>query len=100
MISVLMSCYNSEKWVHKSIDSIIKQTFKDWELIIINDGSTDNTRKILESYSATDRRIKVYNKENSGLTDSLNFGLNKCNGSLIARIDADDRALPERLKFQ
>ena len=100
MISVLMSCYNSEKWVHKSIDSIIEQTFKDWELIIINDGSTDNTRKILESYSATDRRIKVYNKENSGLTDSLNFGLNKCNGSLIARIDADDIALPERLKLQ
>ena len=72
MISVLMCVYNAENWVQKSIESVIAQDFNNWEFIIVNDGSTDNTEKIIKSYSIKDNKIKIYNKENTGLTKSLN----------------------------
>ena len=99
-ITVLMSVFNGERWLAESLRSILNQTFTDFEFIIINDGSTDGTLKILEKHANQDSRIKLYDKENSGLTDSLNFGISKAKGKWIARIDADDIAHHERLKDQ
>lgn len=96
-ITVLMSVYNGEKYIKEAIDSILFQTFKDFEFLIINDGSTDRTAEIIRSYS--DPRIKIHkNKENFGLTKSLNIGLKLARGEYIARQDADDVSIPERLE--
>jgi len=96
-VTVLMSVYNGEKYLKEAIDSILGQTFKDFEFIIINDGSTDKTREILESYN--DPRIKlINNKKNIGLTKSLNKGLRLARGEYIARQDSDDFSMPERLE--
>ena len=96
-VTVLMSVYNGEKYLQEAIDSILRQTFKDFEFLIINDGSTDKTGEILESYN--NPRIKIINNEkNIGLTKSLNKGLRLARGEYIARQDADDISMPERLE--
>ena len=98
-ISVVMSVYNGEKWLNEAVDSIINQTFKDFEFIIINDGSNDQTYTILNSYN--DKRLRIINHEsNRGLITRLNEGLDQSNGEYIARMDADDISLPERFKIQ
>ncbi len=99
-ITVLMSCYNAVSFVEEAIESILAQTYKKFEFLIIDDGSTDETYSILEKYQKTDSRIRVIKKENSGLTNSLNLGLKESKGKWIARLDADDIALPERLELQ
>ncbi len=99
-ISVVMSVYNSEQWLKESIYSIINQTFKDFEFIIINDGSTDKSESIITSFANQDQRIKFFNQSNSGLTKSLNKAISISRGKYIARIDADDISLPDRLKKQ
>ena len=99
-ISVLMSCYNSEKTVQKSIESIISQSFQDYELIIIDDGSNDGTEEILNKYEK-EEKIKIFtNKKNIGLTKSLNTLIKISNGKYIARQDADDISLPQRFEKQ
>lgn len=96
-VTVLMSVYNGEKYLHDAIDSILDQTFKDFEFLIINDGSRDRTAEILQSYH--DPRIKIINNQkNLGLTKSLNIGIKRARGEYIARQDADDISLPERLE--
>ena len=98
-ITVLMSVYNGEKHLHEAIDSILNQTCKDFEFLIINDGSTDRTAHILQNYN--DPRIKIINnEENMGLVKSLNKGLSMARGEYIARMDADDISLPERIAKQ
>ncbi len=98
-VSVIMSVYNGEKYLCKAIDSILDQTFKDFEFLIINDGSTDRTSEILQSYH--DSRMKIINNvENIGLTKSLNKGLKIARGEYIARMDADDVSLLTRLEKQ
>ncbi len=98
-ISVLMASYNEGKYLKEAIDSILNQTFKDFELIIINDGSSDNTSEILSIYA--DERIKIISNEvNIGLIGSLNKGLKECRGEFIARFDADDISEPTRLEEQ
>ncbi len=100
-ITVLMSVYNGELYLRESIDSILRQTYTDFEFIIINDGSTDSTQLIIDKYAAKDKRIiKIQNTERIHLTKSLNLGLKKAKGEYIARQDADDISLPERLQFQ
>ena len=96
-VTVLMSVYNGDKYLNEAIDSILGQTFKDFEFLIINDGSTDKTGEIFESYN--DSRIKIINNDkNIGLTKSLNKGLMLARGEYIARQDADDISMPERLE--
>jgi glycosyltransferase involved in cell wall biosynthesis len=95
-ISVVMSVYNSEKYLAESIESILNQTFTDFEFIIINDGSIDNSLAIIESYMAKDDRIVLISRENKGLAASLNEGIAIAKGKYIARMDADDISLPER----
>ncbi|MDD4156759.1 MAG: glycosyltransferase family 2 protein [Candidatus Cloacimonetes bacterium] len=96
-----MSVYNSENFLVETIESILNQTFRDFEFIIINDCSTDNSLQIIKEYSKKDGRIiLINNKINLGLTKSLNIGIKKAKGKYIARIDGDDIALRERLKIQ
>ncbi|WP_440956349.1 glycosyltransferase family 2 protein [Methanosarcina sp. Mfa9] len=100
-ISIIMSVYNGENYLDESIQSILTQTFRDFEFIIINDCSTDNSLHIIEEYLEKDDRIfLINNKVNLGLTKSLNLGIKRAKGKYIARIDADDIALLERLKIQ
>lgn len=100
-VSVIMSVFNEEDCVGDTIDSVLNQTFGDFEFIIINDGSTDGTRKILEHYARKDGRIKILvNKENMGAARSSNKGVENSRGGYIARIDAADICHPSRLKKQ
>src|SRR4030042_1971241 len=95
-----MSVYNGEKYLKEAVESILNQTFRDFEFIIINDGSTDGTGAILASYQQKDARIRIYNQENQGLIASLNRGCQLARGEYIARMDADDISLPQRLQRQ
>ena len=100
-ISVIMSVYNGETYLKEAIESVINQTFKNWELIVINDCSTDSTAQILEELSSRDERIKVHpNEVNLKLPTSLNKAISLCEGKYIARMDADDICLPQRLEKQ
>lgn len=98
-VTVLMPVYNSERYLRKSIESILGQTFTDFEFLIINDGSTDNSARIIQSYS--DPRICFVNNDtNLGVTVTLNKGLVNAQGEYVARMDADDISRPERLALQ
>ena len=99
-ISVVMSCYNNEEYVAEAIDSVLSQTYKDFELVLIDDGSTDNSLRILKKYAYSDKRINLIEKNHSGLTSSLNIGLHQAIGEWVARLDSDDLALPDRLEQQ
>jgi len=99
-ISVIMPVYNQGKFLKQSIDSILNQTFKDFELIIINDGSSDQTSEILKQYVKKDLRVKVFSQKNQGCTKSLNYGIKQARGEYIARQDADDISLPKRFEKQ
>ena len=93
-----MPVRNAEGFVYESVQSILSQTYKDFEFIIIDDGSTDKTFEILESID--DDRIKLYKRENKGLIEQLNFGLKEAKGEFVARMDADDIVSPEKLELQ
>ena len=97
-VTVLMPAYNAENYIAEAIDSVLKQSFTDFELLIINDGSTDNTEQIIQSF--TDPRIIVINQANQGIAAALNTGLSKAKAQYIARFDADDICFPERLQQQ
>jgi len=99
-ISVLMTIYNQEKYISESVNSILNQTFSDFEFIIINDGSTDNSLQIIKKFSQLDKRIKFFSKSNTGVTHSLNYGLKKCQANWIARMDSDDISDLDRFKIQ
>ena len=100
-ISVLMAVYNGESYLRQAVESILKQTFREFEFIIIDDGSSDSTWEILTEYAERDQRIMlVQNKENIGLTKSLNKGLALAQGEYVARQDADDVSLLERFEKQ
>lgn len=95
-ISVLMSCFNSAEFLDEAIISILMQDYTNFEFIIIDDGSTDNTLKIITEYSKNDSRIKVVSQQNMGLTKSLNKAIDLATGEFIARMDADDISLAFR----
>ena len=99
-ITVLLCVFNGERWIKDAVNSILNQTFQEFEFIIVNDGSTDNTKQILENYQNQNSKIRLINQNNIGLTASLNYGLTIAKGKWIARIDSDDIALPERLEKQ
>jgi len=99
LVSVLIPCYNVEKYVEESIDSILNQTYTQLEIIAINDCSTDRTGEKLRSLAEKDHRISIVdNSENLKLIKTLNKGIKLCNGEYIARMDADDIALPTRIE--
>jgi GT2 family glycosyltransferase len=99
-VSVLMSVYNSARYLPQAVESILRQTFRDFEFIIIDDGSTDGSRETVERYAASDARIRLTSRANTGLTRALNEGLSQCRGEFVARMDGDDIALPTRFARQ
>lgn len=99
LVSVVLPVYNSEKYLLEAVESILKQTFGDFELIIVDDGSTDNSANILDNIEDP-RIIRLRNEKNSGLVVSLNRGIGIASGKYIARMDADDISLPNRLEKQ
>jgi glycosyltransferase involved in cell wall biosynthesis len=100
-VSIVMSVYNGDRYLKEAVESILNQTFSDFEFIIVDDASTDKTWEILRSYAGIDSRIVLLrNQENSGISRSLNRGLVATKGLYIARQDADDISMPERIEVQ
>lgn len=100
IISVIMPVYNGGNFLSDAISSILEQSFTEFEFIIINDGSLDDSQKIVEHFAKADSRIRFINRENRGLVASLNEAIELSEGEFIARMDADDIALPQRLEKQ
>ena len=99
-ISVVLPVYNAERYLREAVDSILAQTFTDFELILINDGSNDGSGDICRAYSERDHRIVLIDRPNGGLVSALNDGIAKARAPLIARMDADDISMPERFACQ
>src|SRR5476651_2363164 len=97
-ITVLMPAYNAERFIGEAIASVLQQTYTDFELVIVNDGSTDSTFDIITTFN--DPRIVVVNQENMGVAAALNTGLKHAKGTYIARFDADDVCYSQRLEKQ
>lgn len=90
LISIIIPVYNVEKYIGKCIDSLIKQKYDNLEIILIDDGSSDNSGEICDKYAKKDKRIKVIHKKNSGQADSRNIGISKASGKYIGFVDSDD----------
>lgn len=90
MISVILPVYNVENYLQYAMDSLKKQTYKNFEIILVNDGSTDNSGKLCDKYSEKYSNVKVFHKENGGLSDARNFGVKKAKGEFITFLDPDD----------
>lgn len=95
----LVPVYNAEKYLQKCLDSILEQTYKNLEIIIINDGSTDNSGQICQEYEKQDDRIIYIEKENSGVSDTRNAGMNRMTGPYVTFVDSDDWLEPNYVKF-
>lgn len=95
MISVIVPIYNVEKYIRRCVDSIVSQTYKDLEIILVDDGSPDGCPQICDEYAAKDSRIKVIHKKNGGLSDARNTGIEIAKGDFIGFVDGDDYILPE-----
>lgn len=100
LVSVVMPVFNGGVYLSDAIKSILNQTFTDFEFIIINDGSTDNSLETIQHFASIDNRVKVINRENKGLVYSLNQGINESKGKYIARMDADDVSNEKRFERQ
>lgn len=101
MIDIILATYNDENSISSSIESILNQSFTNFNLIIINDGSTDSTPNIIQRYANRDSRVKIYtNSKNLGLPLSLNKGIELCNSDFIGRADGDDIWMPDKLQKQ
>lgn len=99
-VTVLMAVFNGRRYLREAVESILNQTFRDFEFLIIDDGSTDDSPQILNEYARADSRIRIVSQTNRGLTKTLNQGIVLARGQFIARMDADDIALPDRLQKQ
>ena len=90
LISIIVPVYNVEEYLKQCLDSILEQTYRNWELILVNDGSTDSSGLICQEYAEKDARIRYYEKENGGLSDARNYGIDRVQGEYITFIDSDD----------
>lgn len=99
-VSVLMAVYNGRAHLREAVESILNQTLRNFEFIIIDDGSRDGSERILAEYARKDKRIRLIRQKNRGLAKSLNRGIGIAKGEYVARMDADDIAMPERLEIQ
>ena len=101
LVSVIMPAYNAEKYISESIESVLAQSYKNWELLITDDRSTDNTQQIIKEYAIKDQRIKLFiNDQNGGAGVARNNSIKQASGRFIAFLDADDQWLPEKLTKQ
>ena len=94
LVSIIIPCYNQADYLPETLESIIQQTYPDWEAIIVNDGSPDNTEEIALQYTQKDSRFKYYKKENGGLSSARNYGIHRANGKYIIPLDSDDLIAP------
>ncbi len=97
MISVIMPVYKAEKYLDRSITSVLNQSYSDFELLLIDDGSPDNSGAICDEWAKSDSRIKAFHKPNGGTSDARNYGIEKAQGEYITFIDNDDYVLPNWL---
>ena len=98
-VSVIVPVYNTENYIDICLDSLINQTFRDFEVICINDGSTDSSLQVLEQYSKYDKRIKVFSTENKGLSEARNYGVSLSKGKYVTFLDSDDYISPVMLEI-
>ena len=90
LVSIVMPTYNVENYLPAAIESVLKQTFKNWELLVIDDGSTDQSNAVALKYAQNDKRINVLKKINGGLSDARNYGLSRARGKYVHFFDSDD----------
>ena len=90
LISIIIPVYNSEKYLKECLNSVLLQTFRDFEVILVNDGSSDSSGEICDYFVASDSRFNVYHKENGGVSAARNFGIEKANGQWVCFVDSDD----------
>ncbi len=98
LVSVIIPAYNAQMFIESCIGSILRQSYTDFEIVVVNDGSKDNTLKILEAFAEKDNRVKVYSKENGGVSSARNYGISKANGEFITFVDADDTLVDDALE--
>ena len=98
-ISIIIPVYNVEKYLRRCLDSVMNQTFQDWQAICVNDGSPDNSAKILDEYAKRDSRFIIVTKENGGLSDARNAGMKKASGDYIMYLDSDDFIHPQTMEI-
>lgn len=98
LVSIIVPVYNVEKWLEQCVNSILAQTYKNFELILVDDGSTDNSGFICDSLANSDNRIKVFHKQNGGLSSARNYGLSHAGGGYIVFVDSDDMISPTLLE--
>jgi len=100
LVSIIVPCYNQAQFLPETLDSVLAQTYQNWECILVNDGSTDNTETIAKSYCKKDYRFKYLFKANGGLSSARNAGINEAKGEYLQFLDSDDLILPEKLATQ
>uniref|UniRef100_UPI00405607F6 glycosyltransferase family 2 protein n=1 Tax=Agathobacter sp. TaxID=2021311 RepID=UPI00405607F6 len=100
LVSIITPCYNGEKYISETMDSVLAQTYKDWEMIVVDDGSKDNSADIVRSYARRDSRIQLVQQANGGSAAARNNGIRRAKGQYIALLDADDVWMPEFLESQ
>ena len=100
LVSIITPCYNGAKYISETIDSVIAQTYSKWEMIIVDDGSKDNSAEIVRRYADKDPRVQLVQQKNTGSAEARNNGIRRCNGQYIALLDADDLWKPAFLEKQ
>jgi glycosyltransferase involved in cell wall biosynthesis len=100
MISIILPCYNCQDYVGQAVDSVLGQSYTDWELLVVDDGSTDGSRKVIEQHAAGDPRIRVFSQPNGGVSKARNMALANARGEFIALLDADDWLPQDSLKIR
>ena len=95
LVSVIIPAYNIEDYIGRCLDSVLSQTYKNLEIIVIDDGSSDRTGEILDDYEKKNHRMKVIHKENGGVSSARNIGIDRANGDYIGFVDGDDRVDPK-----
>lgn len=98
-VSIIVPVYNVEKYLDKCVESLVNQTYKDIEIILVDDGSPDNCGKMCDEWAKKDERVIVYHKENGGLSDARNYGIDRCTGDYIAFADSDDYVAENYIEF-
>ena len=99
-VSVVMTVYNTERYVGEAVGSVLGQTFGDFEFVIVDDGSTDRSTTILKDFAARDPRIRLVSRPNTGIVAAANEGIGLARGRYLARMDSDDVCLPRRFETQ
>ena len=98
LVSIIIPLYNKERAIENTVKSVLRQTYNNIEVVIVDDGSTDNSRKIVEKISESDNRIFLYHKENGGVSSARNYGLKMAKGKWVTFLDADDEIMPNNVE--